>query len=72
MDDVLQVSIEDLVVVRIVEFDRMAPELVPFGQIRYQHDQSCKFGRTIQLYIWYLVLIFLNKNVLHNLIYYLM
>ena len=59
MDDVLHVIIEDLVVVTHS----------PFGQVRHQHDQCCKFGRMLQMY--HLVLIFENKLVLHNLIYYL-
>ena len=55
MDDVLQESIEDLVVIN-------SGAVWP-SKGRHQHDQYCKFSNMIQMYMWYPVLIFLNNNV---------
>ena len=55
MDDVLQVSNEDMVVIN--------PGAIRSSTGRQQHDRCCKFSRMILMYIWYPVPIFKNKNV---------
>ena len=61
MDNVLQLSTEDLIVINPCATRSRS-------SLTYQ---CCKFGHMMQVYILYLVLIFKNKNVFHNLIFYL-
>ena len=48
--------------------DQSSSTQARFGQVRHQHDQCCKSDCMMQMYIWYLVLIFKNKYVSYNLI----